>query len=318
MNKKNLFKLYKYCINFYCHRYHNDIYLTNNEWLKIFSSKKYYNQLQKKIQKKDIFLSSTNYVDDCFFLSINYDINRFKQILKLLQDNNIFYEFNITECIIQFPVSLSFNKFIVAAADCKMSINEKELLQLIKNNNNIYNQEYIYNQAKVILDYHDYYTAYFYYGKFLKAYVQYMQNIRAPYKSINRAYNQFFSLQNNYKQYKLDNDMLSYLFNNLFIDVLANNTIPTTIMLSLTRLIINFAENLNIYFAININKQCITNIYNYIYKNYITQPLTPYNMYFTMSSINKLNELLNFNKEQKKNIKNFINEVQAKYLLMQL
>lgn len=313
MNKKNLFKLYKYCINFYCHLYHKDIYLTDNEWLKVFSSKKYYNQLSKKLEKKDIFLSSTDYVDDCFFLSINYSVNRFKRILKLLQDNNIFHEFNIATRIIQFPVSLSFNKTI-ATADFNVPINEKELLQSIKNDNT----EYLYTMARIILKQHDYHLAYFYYGRFLKAYIQYMQNVPVPYTAINTAYSNLFSLKLNYKRYELDNDILSKIFNDLFIQILTDKFAISRLISSTNTIITNFAENLNIYFVRDINQQCINNIYNYIYKNYIMQPLTPYNMFFTMSSMTKLYNLLNFNDEQKKVLDDFFIKVKSQHLLMRL
>lgn len=311
MNKNNLFKLYKYCINFYCHEYHKDIYLTDNEWLKVFSSKKYYSQLRKKLKTKDIFLSSIDYIDDCFFLSINYNVNRFKRILKLLQDNNIFYEFNIATCIIQLPFSLLLNK-TTASADSNVPINEKELLQLIKDNST----EYLYNMARIILAQNDYHIVYnFYYGKFLKAYIQYMQNVPATYTAINMAYRDLFSLKLNYKQYKLDNDMLSKVFNDLFIQILSDKFAMSRFMPSIMT---NFAENLNIYFARNINQQCINNIYNYIHKNYIMQPLTPYNIYFTMTGLSKLYKLLNFNDEQKKVLNDFFIKVKAQYLLLQL
>ena len=314
MNKKNLFKLYKYCINFYCHKYHKDIYLADNEWLKVFSSKKYYNQLSKKLEKKDIFLSSTDYVDDCFFLSINYSVNRFKRILKLLQDNNIFHEFNIATRIIQFPVSLSFNK-TTATANFNVLINEKELLQSIKNDNT----EYLYNMARIVLKQHDYHLAYFYYGRFLKAYIQYMQNVPATYAAINIAYSDLFSLKLNYKQYKLDNDILSKTFNDLFMQILSDKfPMSKFILPSISTIITNFAENLNIYFVRDINQQCINNIYNYIHKNYIIQPLTPYSMFFTMSSMTKLYDLLNFNNEQKKILDDFLIKVKSNLLLMKL
>lgn len=299
MNKKNLFKLYKYCVNFYCHKYHKDIYLTDEEWIDIFSSKKQYNKFLHNIKKKDIFVSSTNYVDDCFFLSINYDINRFKRILKLLQKKDILYEFDIVEYIIDLPVTFLTNQ-------CDM--NENDLLKLVKSNEQ---HLYIYEQVRIILNKYDYNAAYFYYGKFIKAYIDYLQNFKLCDRIINELYHKFFTLRIDYKQYKLYNDILACTFNDLFIKMLNDNIVSTNTLIS-------FAENLNMFFSIKVNNQCVNKIYNHIYNHYINKALTPYNIYFTLVSMSKLYELLDFTKEQKKVLNDFIIKVKAQHLLAQL
>ena len=302
MNKQNLLKLYKYCVNYYCHKNHKDIYLTNDEWLNIFTNKRQYIKFLNIIKHKDILQSSNQYVDDCFFLSINYNVNKFKQILNLLKKNHIFYNFNIIEHMIDLPIFLSLSS---------ISISENDLLQAI--NNNI-KDEYIFQQALSILDKYFFYSPNFYYGKFLIAYLDYIiyflsSNQYIPVYHIKELYNQFFLLNKFKSKSKTDIEMMKKLFNDIFVIILTNNTYFGSSIL------VDFIENLNIYMALNLNQQCINNIYSILKKEFIAKPLNTYIMYFTITNMEKAYQLINFNQYQKQDLINFINIVKAKYLL---
>ena len=286
----------KEVIQYYYHQYHSNIYLTDNQWINVFSNDKQYINFFNTIKNIDFFNDIDDFdfdfsfgfedkevkpdiVNNCFIISINYDIKRYKKIINELRSKDIYYNFNVID---QFNI-YDFTKTLMKKEP------NNNYLKFLKKCNRIVKFK-IYSS--------------------LQAYILKYQLFFLNKHNINFL-SDLYVINNN--SYKLNNKLILTTLNKMYLYYIQRNQIDPHM---LSYFIQNCEKINNIY---NFNYKIINNIFDFIYNNFILRSKDRnYHLYYSLITIKKAYELLNFSSEQKKILEDFIQKAKAQFFLFSL
>lgn len=291
-----VFKLVNYCVQYYLHNNYPQIYFTDKQWIDYLNSKIDINFPRVKVSTTQIFFNKESIISHGLLVSLNFDIYRFKQILKSV-NKGLDIEFAISRTLYVFLLELMLYNYIpndndyIPVNKINMLIINKQVLnaclyhlsQLYDKRNHRFKYEYFCQQAPIKI--------------FIIELLRHNINIKHD-KYISGMY----IAENKLKADRQINSLLWDLYNL----ALNSNYISDDLLYNLVKL----DKQLNVHYT-----DYIDNIYHYL-ESYVFNNNNY--LFIDIKTLEYLYYYFNFSPTQKKHIQYFLDKVNSLILLNDL
>ena len=300
ISPKTIFKLTNYCVQFYLHKNYPEIYLTDTQWIDYLVNKNY-KFPDIKVSTNRIIINNDFILNQLLLMSLNYNIYRFKYILKHI---NIF-----------IPIHFSLNKLLYIdlikfmlytyriSEDDKIPIDKINMVLIHNQSLNaclyhlIKHYDLLYNKFN-----YDIFNQQFHLNKFIIVLLKHYININYTHYCTN-----VYITNNSSHEKKRINELILTLFNK----ALENNNINDDLLFSYIDLHDKIKQQ-------KILTPYVKHIYAYLEKKYLYTNVINNEIILIYKFIQQLRDRLNFSEEQKFNINYFLNRVDSHLLLSNL
>lgn len=294
---KEIFKLTNYCVQYYLYNNYPKIYLTDNQWVDYLNNKININFFPPiKVSTCHIMMTRDNILSQLLLVSINYNIYRFKHILKsfnkgidiVFSTNRLLY-LNLIQLML-YNYKINENDYQPVNKINTLIINEKTLNSCLYHLSSLYNHEIKCFDRRMLEQQVPL-------SKFIISLLQH--NINIGYSEYNSG---MYIRDNNSIVNRKINSLLWTLYNR----GLASNNIDNNLLYNLVQLDSKLLLHYTDY---------IDNIYNYLkIKTFQRKDI----LYIDQRILEYLYKYFNFSLQQKEHIKYFLDKINSLLLLNDL
>lgn len=293
LTKKEIFKLANYCVQYYLHNNYPSFYLTDTEWIQYLNKASHICLPDIYVNMIKVFSVRTNVINQMLLVSINFNLHKFKKIIKQVQVP-IIIKFSLNTVLYIDLIKLMLLSYKPSESD-KVNIN-KINFNIIDNsilNQCLYHLSSLYDYKNSKFNY-NFFNMDYSVKKFIMALLEYYTNYN--YYHVNDYINFATSTK------------ISHLLFIIFNNALRVNNITDDLICSYFQL----CKKLNIY-----DSKYLNNIFSFFKKHYLYNKIDT-GIILMSGIIHNYYNYFNFSAEQKQELEFFFKKIKANQLLNNL
>ena len=293
MTKKEIFKLTNYCVQYYLHNNYPSFYLTDTEWIQYLNKASHICLPDIYVGTMKVFSGRTMTINQLLLVSINFNLHRFKKIIKQVQVP-IIINFSLNSVLYTDLIALMLLDYEPSESD-KVNIN-KINFNIIDNSilkQCLYHLSALYDYKDNKFDY-NFFDMDYSVKKFIIALLEYYSNY--DYYHVN-----------DYIDFAISTK-ISHLLFIIFNNALRVNNITDDLICSYFQL----CKKLNIY-----DNKYLNNIFSFFKKYYLNNKIDT-EIILMSGIIHNYYDYFNFSAEQKQKLEFFFEKIKATQLLNNL